>query len=83
MVTLDWAGGTGRRAVGAVRREARWAAAAGFDGFRIAGRGAAGWAAYVAAGVTDLRVAAAAPSSDADARTREGLAVPASARGWL
>ncbi|HKE73827.1 MAG TPA: TIGR03564 family F420-dependent LLM class oxidoreductase [Acidimicrobiales bacterium] len=44
---------------------------------------AAGLAAYVAAGATDLRVAAAGATPDDGARTREGLAALASARDWL
>jgi 5,10-methylenetetrahydromethanopterin reductase len=44
---------------------------------------AAGLAAYVAAGATDLRVAAAAATPDDDARTREGLAALAATRDWL
>jgi F420-dependent oxidoreductase-like protein len=35
VVTLGWAGGTGLAAVDAVRREARWAAASGFDSFWV------------------------------------------------
>jgi alkanesulfonate monooxygenase SsuD/methylene tetrahydromethanopterin reductase-like flavin-dependent oxidoreductase (luciferase family) len=35
VVTFGYAGGTGLRAADAVRREARWAAAFGFDGFWV------------------------------------------------